>query len=119
MGQGNDPIKRALSFKGDSKNCILDYMKEEKLLDLMLYHLSRAKTHLNISLAFSIFGVLYIIISTAYFLTQKEPSILNLFLVWLIANVTYFAQTEARKEYDFHMEKYKKLKEEYEDFVSR
>lgn len=97
-------------------------MKEErtsKLLESMFHHLAMANKHLNFSLAFSIFGILYVILSAAYIITQKEVSVLDIFLVWSTQIVIYFAQAKGRKEYDFHMEKYKKINEEYEGLISR
>ena len=100
-------------------------MKEEhksktlKILESMFHHLEMANKHLNFSLAFSIFGILYVILSAAYIITQEEVSVLNIFLVWSTQIVIYFAQVKGRKEYDVHMKEYKKLNEEYEDLISR
>lgn len=96
-------------------------MKEDRtyhLLEAMLVSLSKAKTHLNVGLTFSIIGIVYMVAFLVY-LFYGEMSILNLLFVWATVIVIYFAQSRARREYDRCMDEYKKLNEEYEDIISR
>lgn len=96
-------------------------MKEDKthyLLEAMLVSLSKAKTHLNVGLTFSIMGIVYMVAFLIY-LFYGEMSTLSFLFVWATLIVIYFAQSRARREYDRCMDEYNKLNKEYEDIISR
>jgi hypothetical protein len=96
-------------------------MKDERLaylLGAMLVSLSKAKTHLNVGLAFSIAGIVYMVAFLIYEF-YGETSTLSFLFVWGTSIVIYLAQSRARREYNRHMEEYNKLNEEYEDLISR